>query len=372
MKELKFADKIKKEMENPSYNQLNLSSNPFLPYIPLEISKMFVDRIEEQNILVRYVSSLINDEINGIMILGSKGIGKTHFVKYIQQGMKPLAKQFGLKFFFIDDNDSFEDYLLEYATPHSETHIIFLDNFEEVFPKNKATIFNLLAGVERVKVIISCNQRAWQTIKRDVFSREIKITSLFLSELSDGHLVDIVEKRIKEKLIGESPFNKAALERIAHYSDGVPYTMVYYTEKVLHYCLDKKCKKINPEVIDNFINSLNIKKIDLIILTEMQREVLKKLLDITSSYKRGVSTNELAEQMGKNRATIFEHLKILKEKNIVESYNNPKDKKTILNKINPSLMREIEKFFTMFEGIKISFKDNTKIKNDKKEGEDEA
>lgn len=354
MKRLRFADKITKELENPSYRKLNLASNPFLPYIPLNISATFVNREKEQDIMVRYISSLLTNAIDGVIILGSKCIGKTHFIKYMQQEIKPLSRRLGIKLFYVDDNTAFKDYISENAIPHSDIHFLFLDNLEEIIQQNKQIIYNMLSGgIERVKVIAACNRRAWRGLKRDMFGREIKISTLVLSELSDFHLVEMVEKRINEKVDGESPFSKQSLERLAHYSKGVPYSMVNYCEKILHFCLDKKYDKITPRIVDEFMNTLSIKKIDMLGITEMQREVLRKLFDMTSSYKRGISANEIAEEMGKARPTIFEHLRLLKEKGIVEGYKSPEDKKMVLYHIHPKLLQEVERFLELVDEFDI-------------------
>ena len=60
----------------------------------------------------------------------------------------------------------------------------------------------------------------------------------------------------------KNPFSDGALTILANLAEGVPYSMVYFSEKLLHYALDKNKKIITEKITLEFIETLKLNKIN--------------------------------------------------------------------------------------------------------------
>jgi len=70
--------------------------------------------------------------------------------------------------------------------------------------------------------------------------------------------------------------------------------------------------------------------------------VIRKLLDITHSEKRGATSSEIADALGISRPAVIQHLRDLENKNIIES--NLENKKKLYY-IKPILLGQVELYF---------------------------
>ena len=123
--------------------------------------------------------------------------------------------------------------------------------------------------------------------------------------------------------------------------------MIYHSEKLLHYALDKKVKNVDENLTQDFINKMYIKNFNIGTLKNKQLQVLRTLLNLTSSEKRGITSTEISDTLGVSRSTVIPHLKFLsKNKKILEEKI---ENKRNLYYIKPMFLEHIELFFGSYE-----------------------
>jgi len=342
-----LKEKVLKGLEESEFVKLGLSKNPFIPFIPKDIQGTFINREKEMVLLARYLPELIKEFMPLLVLAGTKGVGKTHFLNYIFEQLQELGEEIGHDVVFIDV-DKFEEFFNRVKVGDiKRPQLVLIDDTEKVWENYKESFVELVDSFDKIKIISVWTSSKWTKSKLDPFYSSLKPACIPINKLTDGHLIKIVNMRIQNSLLAkrERPFSEESLIYLAKVSEGVPYTMVYFCEKMLHHLLDNNLSFANEDVTKKFVKSLNLKKFDISRFTQTQLSVLKSLLEITNSKKRGATSTEIADDLEIKRPTAIEHLRRLSE--VVES--NTLDKKKLYF-IKPVLMSHVEEIFAE-EGI---------------------
>ncbi len=336
-----FKDRILKGLKESEFVKLGLSRNPFIPFIPKDIIGTFINREKELNLLTRYLPELINGFMPLLVLSGTKGIGKTHFLNYILNQLKEVGEEINHEVISLDV-DKFADFFNRVKIGDiKKSHLVLIDDTEKIWEMYKENFVELIDSFEHIKIISVWTGSKWIKAKLDPFYSSLKPVCIKINKLEDEHLIKIINMRIGTTLIKDkkNPFTIESLNYLAKVSEGVPYTIVYFCEKILHSLLDNNISIVDEEIAREFIKKANLRRFDISKFTPTQIQVLKTLLEITNSEKRGVTSTEIAEELGVQRPTAIEHLRKLATLNVVES--------NILNKrrlyfIKPSSMNQIE------------------------------
>jgi DNA-binding transcriptional ArsR family regulator len=347
--EIKISDTFKKRLlqglKESEFKELGLSRNPFIPFIPQEIMGTFVNREEEKKLLIRYLPELIQGFMPLLVLSGSKGIGKTHFLNYVFKELKNLEKDVGHEVRFLE-NDSFKEFFQKVSIGEiNKPQLVLIDDTEKIWENYKQEFVQLIDSNHNVKFICVWNQSKWAQIKNDSFYSSLKPACIKMEKLTNEHLIKIVLIRITPLLLvsGKHPFSDEALKLLANLSDGVPYSMVYFSEKLLHYALDKDKKYIDETLTKEFIETLQLRQFSLSSLTRSQWKILKTLVAITNSKKRGATATEIADEMEISRPAVVMHLTELKSHNMIEE--NIEDKKKYYY-IKPIILGQVEMYLS--------------------------
>jgi Cdc6-like AAA superfamily ATPase len=314
-----FKEKVLFGLKESEFKELGLSRNPFIPFIPNEIMGTFVNREEEKKLLIRYLPELINGFMPLLVLSGSKGIGKTHFLNYIYKELKEIESELGHEVRCLE-SESFKEFVAGVTIGQiNKPQLVLIDDTEKVWEKYKQEFTQIIEANHNVKFICVWNQSKWGQIKNDNFYSALKPVCIKMEKLTKEHLIKIIMIRMTPLLTGANyPFDEKSLDLIANLSDGVPFSMVYFSEKLLHYALDNKSKKIDEELTKRFIDTLELKQLNLSYLTRAQLNVLKAMITITNSKKRGATSSEIAEEMKLTRPAAILHLRDLKKQNMIE------------------------------------------------------
>jgi len=340
-----FKESILRGLEKSPFLELGLSRNPFLPFIPKdeELIDMFVNRENEKRLLMRYFPELIKGFISLLILIGSKGVGKTHFLNYIYNQIKDLEKETGHEIKLLN-KDNFLEFYSDYKSGDlTKPQLVLLDDTGKVWEKYKEEFVELIDANNNIKIVSVWTETKWKHIKNDSFYASLKPVSIRISSLSPEHLIEIVKTRVDVAKTGtSSPFTDDSLKCLASLSDGVPYSMVYFAEKLLHFALDNKFKTLDRKKTEEFIRTLKLKKFDISLLSPAQLRVLRVLLNINCSEKRGATSTEIAEELEVGRTGALQHLKVLvHNKGILDEKLENKKKYYY---IKPILISQIEAY----------------------------
>jgi len=340
-----FHKRILHGLKESEFRELGLSRNPFIPFIPKEIRSTFVNRENEKKLLVRYLPELVQGFIPLLIIGGSKGIGKTHFFNYIYDELKEIEKDLGHEVICLDI-DNIKDFSNKIKIGEiTKPQLVFIDDTEKVWDKYKQEFVELIESHQHItKFICVWNQSKWSQIKNDNFYASLKPVCIKIEKLSKEHLIKIIKMRINQFIIGKNqPFTEDSLEVLADYADGIPYSMVYFSEKLLHFALDKNVKVIDKLLTEEFIKTLQSKKFNFTSITPSQWRVLRALMTITHSKKRGATSSEIADEMTITRPAAIMHLRELKFKNMIEEKIEEKRKYYY---IRPMILGQVELYLS--------------------------
>lgn len=336
-----FKERLLHGLQESEFKELGLKRNPFIPFIPQEIMTTFVNREEEKKLLIRYLPELVQGFIPLLVLTGSKGIGKTHFLNYVYNQLKVLEKDLGHEVRCLD-SDNIKAFFNGVAIGEiNKPQLVMLDDTEKIWDNHKQDLVKLLESPQHnVKFICVWNGSKWAQTKNDSFYASLKPVTIKVEKLSREHLITMIRIRLAPIVIGERyPISDGALALLANVADGVPYTMVYFAEKLLHHALDKKKVQIDEDLTKEFIGTLGLRQFNLGNLTRTQWKVLKILLKITHSKKRGATSSEVAEQMDASRPAAIQHLKELRNQGMIEE--KTEDKKNHYY-IKPAILGQVE------------------------------
>jgi DNA-binding CsgD family transcriptional regulator len=340
-----FKDNVLRGLKESEFVKLGLSRNPFIPFIPKDITGTFVNRQRELEMLSRYLPELLKGFMPLLILSGTKGIGKTHFLNYIFNQLKEIESEIEHKVISLDV-DKFEEFFNRVKTGDiKEHHLVLIDDTEKVWERYKENFAELVDSFNQIKLICVWTNSKWAKSKSDSFYSSLKPVCIKISRLTDEHLIKIMNMRIEDALITNksSPFTIDSLNYLAKVSDGVPYTAVYFCERMLHHLLNNNLSIANEQVTREFIKNAKLRKFDISKFTPSQISVLRILLEITNSEKRGATSTEIAEELGVQRPTAIEHLRNLSKNHVVEA--NTLDKKRLYY-IKPALMGQIEEILS--------------------------
>jgi len=339
-----FKERLLYGLKESEFKELGLSRNPFIPFIPQEIMGTFVNREEEKKMLIRYLPELIQGFMPLLVLSGSKGIGKTHFLNYFHKQLKDIEGELGHEVKVLE-TDNFKDFFTKvFLGEITKPQLILLDDTEKIWEKYKQEFVQLIDSNNNIKFICVWNQSKWAQIKNDSFYASLKPVCIKMEKLTNEHLIKIVLIRMLPLLTkSKNPFNEESLEILANLAEGVPYSMVYFSEKLLHYALDKDKKDIDKTLTLDFIRTLKLRQFSFSSLTRSQWKILKCLMKITHSKKRGATSSEVADEMEVSRPAVIVHLKELKSKNMIEE--NVENKKKYYY-VKPTIIGQVELYLS--------------------------
>jgi len=339
-----LSEAVKRELKSSIFEKLSLKKNPFLPYIPDDVLGTFVWR-EEIDEIARYITSLIKNDITAVTIIGTKGIGKTHLLRYIFEQLKGIEKDTGYGIYLIDENN-FKEFLDEAARRPDEPCMILMDNPERILEKDRDAIVRLHSKPpDGIKLIATWNYASWKQLKSSS-PVHMKTARVKMKPLKTKQLEEIIKKRVEAVRIGTSPFTDNGVKALVGLSYGVPFTLVYFSEKILHFTVKVGEKMIDSELVRKFVKEHGIHKSDIERLTPAQKRITNKLWVLSSSERRGVSAVEIAGELSISRSAVVQHLGELGKKHIVGKATS--GKKT-LYQINPNLLGTLESYFAESE-----------------------
>lgn len=370
---------IIEEIEGKSYKELGFSSNPFVLF-PKDIEKNFIGRKHQLKQFYRYTGNLLNNQSEGITILGRHGIGKSHFLKLVFKKIKQLSTEINLeKVHYIKGISDFKEKLLfkktriiselkeegnnfsevietypeilaEIKANKQKKFLIFIDDLDLIYNTYPGQVVQLFETLNN-NIIGIWNTSSWNASKKSKAYKLPSCSVIALDGLTEIELMQILNNRLSDYATTEEAkniFNDDIKKELVELSGGVPYRLIHYSNNFLDYLIEKNLT--SPKVDDwfAFTNKLNlisfsqIKK-EIRQLTEKQKEILKIVMNAEE-----INATDLAKIQGTNRITAREHLYNLEKKMILETKS--KDN-SVCFYINHDFLSEIEKIIEEKENV---------------------
>ena len=331
-KETDFEKELEEVFSGNIYKNLGLKDDPFT-IEPKEKVKVFVDRTEPFNKLIRGIRNMIAGSQPHIAVLGSHGIGKTHFIEFAFELLKENKEKVGIEwFYYIKGKKGFREMFLSKGIENSEPYIklknspekkvlIFFDDIDITFkkyPQQIATFFELFNN----SIIGTWDSHAWGTLKNNTEFKIPKTEAVYIDRLDNNYCRDLLMKRIKEVCLNDDCykiFPEFVINKLAIISDGNPYKLITYSKRYLDFLLDNNLKEITETDFEKFCNKLNVQFIDdikrkLKELTEKQRDMISFIIESIE-----LSSKDLAGHFNLSRVGAMMNLKILRDKKILDS-----------------------------------------------------
>jgi DNA-binding transcriptional ArsR family regulator/Ni2+-binding GTPase involved in maturation of urease and hydrogenase len=318
MGEYNFAKKIEKKMRDSDYKKLNLVGNPFLPISinDKEIPELF-GRDKELDILARYTVDMLNDQLESIAIIGTKGIGKTHLLLFIFRQLIPFLEKGNYRIFLIRNPEDFLEFRNTEPTLDRKK-FLFIDDCEQIWYKYPEAMKSVFEKKD-IKVIACWNQAGWNNLKKTAHTLP-KSTMTVLQKLDTAACSDIILNRLEKNKLDKNrplPFTKEAIDTIVGISNGVPYTITTLADKCIQAAIGANKEFVDEEISNGVAKETGIGFRDLgdklLSLTKTQNIVLVGLWEMTTSFKRAVLADDLAKFLGMNRSAVVQHLLKLEE-----------------------------------------------------------
>lgn len=335
--EFNFEKEIEDVFSGNIYKRIGLKDDPFT-IDPKDKVKLFVDRIESFNKLLRGVRNLKSGSQPHIAVLGNHGIGKTHFIEFAYEILQENKDKIGIdKLYYVKGKRGFKDYFLKEGIEKSEITdyiknnpnkkvLIFFDDIDIIFkryPEKMINIFELCSDC----IIGTWDTHAWGNMKTNSDFKIPKTEAIYIDRLDEKFCEELLRKRIDMAKINNTSkeiFSEFVIKRLGVISDGNPYRLITYAKRYLDYVLDNNLTKIDNNKFEKFCDRINIQfmediKKKIVNLTEKQRDILKFIIDSVE-----VSAEEVAVKFRMSRIAGMKNLKILKDKKILE--NKTKDR----------------------------------------------
>ena len=130
---------------------------------------MLVGREEALNDFTRNLSDLANGQLSTLTILGTKGIGKTHFIEFVYEILKDNKTKIGIdKLYYVKGKKGFKDYFLKEGIEKSEIInytknnptkkvLIFFDDIDIIFKRYPEKMINIF------EICTDCIIGTWDT-----------------------------------------------------------------------------------------------------------------------------------------------------------------------------------------------------------------
>lgn len=331
-KEINFEKELEEVFSGNIYKNLGLKDDPFT-IEPKEKVKVFVDRIEPFNKLIRGTRNMIEGAQPHIAVLGSHGIGKTHFIEFAFEFLKENKEKIGIdNFYYIKGQKGFREIFLSQGVEKSQIYqevksnptkktLIFFDDIDVTFkkyPQQIATFFDLFNN----SIIGTWDSHAWSTLKNNSEFKIPKTEAIYIDRLDNNYCKELLLKRIKEVCLDDNcykVFPEFVINKLAIISDGNPYKLITYSKRYLDFLLDNSISEINDSEFEKFCNKLNIQFIDdikkkIAELNDKQKEMMNFIIESIE-----LSAKDLASHFGLSRVGAMMNLKILKDKKILDS-----------------------------------------------------
>jgi len=324
-----FDQMLRDALTGKIYTKYGLKGDPF-SMIPEDYSNTFVNREEEQRKVARSLIELKNKTIKMITILGSHGSGKTHFLMYVSKAMEGNLTPLGFQKIKIvrgeaEFNELYtkKDGTAEFIEDVGNEKIIFLiDDIDVIGSRHPGLLSVLLEKISN-RVIVVCDTRQWNILKTRSDMKIPVTETIMIDYLSSEHCVEILKKRISQKIITKSLvsdiFPDFVLEKLAKISYGSPFRLIKYSRKYFDFIIDKDLTSSTESSFKAFTDGNNIKfiadaKKAIEKLTPTQRQVLQIVID-----KSEVTASELGEALGVHRVAALQHLHKLVEEDLLET-----------------------------------------------------
>lgn len=331
-----FKEEIIKVRTGKVYADFGLKGDPFSVF-PEDIIKSFVNREKEFKQLARAVNNLSQGLAPHIVVLGSHGIGKTHFLKRIFYDIKDSKEEIGFKDVMLIDG--YQDFKQKFETGKlysdvllrvnkGEKILLLFDDLDVIFNRSSKFATEIMDAL-KYTIIGTWNPDDWRKNKKDRTMSLPKAEVVFLDRLEHENCLEILNKRIESQAIneeGKNLFDDSVKNFLCGLSDGNPYRLITYSHRLLNFMVDNNFKRCDEETFSKFTQEAGLifikdLKNEIDQLNERQIEVLKFIID-----KREVNSMELAAYLMLSRSSAVQYLQSLLKKNLLES--KIKDKET--------------------------------------------
>jgi len=332
MEKINFEKNIEEIFSGDIYRRIGLKDDPFV-IDPKDKINLFVDRTDSFNKLLRAIRNMVEGFQPHIAILGSHGIGKTHFIKFSYEILKGYKEKIGIDFlFYIKGKKDFLDKFVHQGIDNSQItkifnnnkgkkFILFFDDLDIIFkryPKEIINLFDIFSG----SIIGTWDTHAWGLTKANIDYKIPKTEAIYLDRLPNDFCLELLRKRLEAVKINNSItqfFPKFVIEKLSVVSEGNPYKLITYAKRYLDFILDSNLPKIDEKSFSLFCETINIQFLDDIKkrinkLQDKQKEILKFIID-----KVEVSAQEISFHFNMTRVGAMKNLKILRDEKFLES-----------------------------------------------------
>ncbi len=326
-----FEQEIEDVFSGNIYKKIGLKDDPFT-IDPKDKVKLFVDRKESFNKLLRGIRNLNSGSQPHIAVLGNHGIGKTHFIEFAYEILQENKDKIGVdKLYYVKGKKGFKDYFLKEGIDKSEIVnflkenpskkvLIFFDDIDIIlkrYTEQMITIFELCSDC----IIGTWDIHAWGNMKNNNNFKIPKTEAIYIDRLDEKYCEELLIKRIETSKINNKSkdvFSDFVIKRLGVISDGNPYRLITYSKRYLDFILDNNITKIENNTFEKFCDKINIQFIEdikkkITNLTEKQRDMLRFIIDNVE-----VSAEEVAVKFRMSRIAGMKNLKILRDKKILE------------------------------------------------------
>ncbi|MBI2449527.1 hypothetical protein HYV49_04490 [Candidatus Pacearchaeota archaeon] len=337
MVEVDFKKNIEEIFSGNIYKKIGLADDPFVIDPKNKIS-LFVDREESFNKLLRAIRNMKEGFQPHIAILGSHGIGKTHFIEFAYELLKTNQDKIGIdNLFYIKSKKGFTETFLRTGIENSEITkffkenknkkmLIFFDDLDIIFKrysKEVINIFDLFSG----SIIGTWDTYAWGLVKSNLDFKIPKTEAIYIDRLEHNYCLELLTKRLSAVKFNNNFndfFPDFVINKLSIISDGNPYKLITYAKRYLDFLLDNNFSKIDEKRFSEFCDKINVQFLDDIkkrinTLQDKQRQMLRFIID-----KVEVSAQEIASHFGMTRVAGMKNLKVLRDEKMLD--NKTKDR----------------------------------------------
>ena len=331
-KEINFEKELDNVFSGNIYKNLGLKDDPFT-IEPKEKVKVFVDRHEPFTKLIRGIRNMASGFQPHIAVLGSHGIGKTHFIEFAFEFLKEHKSKIGIdELYYVKGKKGFKNIFLSSGIEKSEPYqtikesnkkiLIFFDDIDITFKKYPQQIASFFETFNN-SIIGTWDSHAWGTLKNHNEFKIPKTEAVYIDRLENNYCRDLLLTRIKEVCEDEKKcfkiFPEFVIDKLAMVSDGNPYKLITYSKRYLDFVFDNSILETSEEQFEKFCNKLNIRFIEdikkkLSELSEKQKEMVSYIIESIE-----ISAKDLAVHFNLSRVGAMMNLKTLRDKKILDS-----------------------------------------------------
>lgn len=313
-------------------------------------SEYFFNRNKEIEKIAQFIGIQERTKKFGFVnIVGSKGSGKTAMLRMIQESYKKLNPKSEIKYVnagkfseSLEDNKETEFYFEKFLIELKNTKILIIDDCD----KDVRHMFDNIKDLSVYPLILIM---AWRPLHWNKFKLEHHEFSLgnpiLLNPFNKDLSLPFLKKRYssfkKKKKKDVEPFDDESLILISELSQGIPLLMLdlfsllikraYYFDKEKIDAADVKAV-FSDEGYEDAVDFLEK-------CTPVTKNILKTL--ILKSNAKGVSIDQLSEEVDLDRTSVFYHLQKMRSKLLLDEYYL---KKTVMFSIKESFAPLVDKY----------------------------